>query len=154
MTATTGGEMKINAIREISIAVENLDRAIEDFGARLGLQPEEIQDEPEPPIQSRFASLRVGDCSIALMESTGAGSPIDRFVQRRGEGVFSVTMAVDDIAEAMEEMKSRGVEFVLDEPMVLRDIRAVDRVYSECIVNWTKPQSLHGLVVEIQELRD
>jgi methylmalonyl-CoA/ethylmalonyl-CoA epimerase len=146
--------MKITAIREISVAVTDLDQAIEDFTTRLGLEPEPIQDEPEPPIQSRFASFRIGDCSIALMESTGPGSPIERFLEKRGEGVFSVTLAVDDIGDAMEQMTSQGVHFVLDEPMVLRETRAVDKVYSECIVNWTRPQSLHGLVFELQELRD
>ncbi len=146
--------MKITSIREISVAVADLDQAIADFRTKLGLEPEPIQHEPDPPIQSRFASFRIGGCSIALMESAAEESPIEKFVRRRGEGIFSVTLAVDDIAVAMEEMKRRGVDFVLDEPMTLRDIHAVDRVYRECLVNWTRPQSLHGLVFELQELRD
>ena len=145
--------MKVTAVREISVAVGDLDQAMDDFRTKLGLTPEPVQEEPDPPIQSRFASFRIGGCSIALMESMGEGSPIARFVQKRGEGIFSVTLAVDDIASAMTEMRAAGIEFVLDEPMTLRNIHAVDRVYGECIVNWTKPQSLHGLVFEIQELR-
>ena len=144
----------IKAIREISVAVQDLDRAIDTFRTKLGLEHEEIQHEPDPPIQSRFASFRIGDCSIALMESTGPGSPIERYLQSRGEGIFSVTLLVDGIAEATERMREQGVEFVLDEAMVLENIRAVDRVYGECLVNWTKPQALHGLVFEIQELCD
>ncbi|MDP3984632.1 MAG: VOC family protein [Acidimicrobiia bacterium] len=144
----------IRQIREISIAVDNLDEAIAEFRQKLGLKEEEVQVEERPPIQSRFASFRVGDCSIALMESTAPGSPIDRFIARRGEGVFSVTLLVDDIQQASEHLKSNGVDLVLDEPLKLENIRAVDKVYRECTVNFTKPSGLRGAVFEIQELRD
>jgi methylmalonyl-CoA epimerase len=144
----------IRQIREISIAVRNLDEALSDFGRKLGLKPEEIQVERRPPVQSRFASLRVGDCSLALMEPTGEGSPVDRFLQRRGEGIFSITVQVDDIEEASRRLRANGVELVLDRPMVLENTRAVDRVYKQVIINFTKPGSLHGVVFEIQQLKD
>jgi catechol 2,3-dioxygenase-like lactoylglutathione lyase family enzyme len=143
----------IRQIREISIAVRNLDESIADFRRKLELEPEEIQVEARPPIQSRFASLRLGDCSIALMESTAAGSPIDNFLKRRGEGVFSITVQVDNIEDASRRLRANGVGLILDQPMVLENTRAVDKVYTKVIVNFTKPSSLHGVVFEIQELQ-
>jgi methylmalonyl-CoA/ethylmalonyl-CoA epimerase len=144
----------IRQIREISIAVRNLDESLATFRRALGLEPEVIQVEPKPPVQSRWASLRVASCSLALMESTAEGSPIDQFVKRRGEGIFSVTLQVDDIEAATRQLRASGVELVLAQPMVLENTRAVDRVYRKVIINFTKPNALHGVVFEIQELQD
>lgn len=146
--------MKITSIKEISVAVKNLDQAISDFKTKLQLQPEEVQVVEPAPGQSRFASFRIGDCSIALVSSTAPDSPIARFLERRGEGIFSITLAVDSIIDATQHFKSQGVQMVLDEPMVLKNERAVDKIYGEALINFTRPQSLHGVLFEILELRD
>jgi methylmalonyl-CoA/ethylmalonyl-CoA epimerase len=144
----------IRRIREISIAVRNLNECLADFGRKLALTPEEVQEESKPPVQSRFASLRIGDSSLALMEPMGEESPIGRFLKRRGEGIFSVTLEVDDIEEASKRLRANGVELVLDKPMVLENTRAADKVYRKVIINFTKPSSLHGVVFEIQQLEE
>lgn len=144
--------MKVESIREIAIAVDNLDEAIEDFRTKLGLEPGEPQSVAET--QARFVSFRVGDCSIGLMESTNPDGPVARFIHKRGEGIYSIAMAVDSIDAATEHLKSHGVSFGLPEPIVMRNEKVIDKVYSECILNFTRPSSLHGVAFEIQELRD
>jgi methylmalonyl-CoA/ethylmalonyl-CoA epimerase len=139
-------------IRETSIAVANLDAAVAAFEEKLGLQPSSTNVDPRPPVESRAAMYRIGDSSLALMESTSAGGPIDRFVQRRGEGLFSVSVAVDDLDEATARMQAAGVDLVLPEPMLFEDFPAFDRSYSKVRMNFTRPSSLHGVLIEVQEL--
>jgi methylmalonyl-CoA/ethylmalonyl-CoA epimerase len=140
-------------LREISLAVEDLDAAAERFARILGAQSSQVIEVQQAPVQARFVSLDTGPVSIALMESTETGSPIERFLSKRGQGLFSVTFAVDDIGAAMADLHSGGVEFVLDQPMTLRDYSTGFARYRECLVNFTRPGTTDGLVIELQELR-
>lgn len=88
------------------------------------------------------------------MESTEAGSPIERFLAKRGPGLFSLTFAVDDIAAAMTDMRAQGAQFVLDEPLRLDDYSTGHARYRECLVNFTHPKTTGGLLIELQELRE
>ena len=141
-------------IHEISVAVSDLAQAVESFRGKLGLEPSEVQSDPRPPVQSRFARFRVGDACITLMESTTSGSPIDRFLQRRGEGIFSISVRVEDIEKATSRLRANGVEIVLDKPIVRENYRGFDKTYALSKVNFTHPRSLHGILLELQELVD
>jgi methylmalonyl-CoA/ethylmalonyl-CoA epimerase len=141
-------------ITEISIAVKDLDQALGDMGGVLGLSTYgEITTEPEPPVQSRFAGFSVpGSTVFGLMESTADGSPIDRFIGRRGEGIFSISLEVDDIEATMRDWQAKGIEFVLEEPVVSSGPVA-GQIWDEIKFNFTKRNPLlHGVVFEIQEL--
>ena len=141
-------------IQEISIAVNDLDDAVARYARVFDVQPSAVQFEPEPPIEARFLSLDMGGCSLALMESAAANSPIERFLQRRGEGIFSITLLVDDIDAVSEHFRQQGVETVLPEPMVLEDVEFLDQTYRKCLLNFVKPTSLHGVVFEFREFRN
>jgi catechol 2,3-dioxygenase-like lactoylglutathione lyase family enzyme len=144
----------IQRITEISIAVRDLDQAVADMGGALGLETyAEVSEELEPPVQARFQGFGIpGSAVFGLMESAAENSPIDRFVERRGEGIFSISLEVDDIEATMGDWRERGIEFVLDEPMVT-DGPVAGSHWDEIKINFTRPNPLlHGVVFEIQEL--
>lgn len=145
----------IRRITEISIAVEDLDKALVDLGGVLGLSYAEPTVEPEPPVQARFAGFYVpGSTTPGLMESTAENSPIARSLQRRGEGIFSISFEVDDVWATMGEWKAKGIEFVLEEPMVSNSVPVAGERWPTVRFNFTKPNPLlHGVTFEIQELQ-
>lgn len=144
--------MMITGVRDLSIAVFNLDAAMTEFHRKFGLEPRYIQSEARPPVQVRTALYEVGPAGLALMESSEAGSPIDRFLQRRGEGFFSVSLQVDDVRATVAEMSNRGVQFVLEDPISMKDFKAFDGVYGESLMNFTRPKTTFGVVFELQQL--
>ncbi len=127
----------IKGIRDVSIAVHDLDVAMEDFKAKLGLEPRYIQEEGRPPVQVRTALYSLGGAGLSLMASSEEGSPIDRFLKRRGEGLFSVTVEVEDIKAAVAEMRA---------------FKSHDGMYARALMNFTRPHSTHGVVFEVQQL--
>ena len=139
-------------IREVSIVVEDLDEALADFSSKFGLETASTNFDPRPPVESRSVTFQVGESCIALMESTTPGSPIDRFVKKRGPGLFSFSLEVEDIDEAGEDLRGRGVEFVDDEPMSFPDFPSYDGTYSEAKMLFVKPKSACGTLIEIQQL--
>ena len=138
--------MSIIKISEISIAVKDLEQAVTDYG-KMGFEVTQIEEDTTPPIQARWvvASQGQGDVALSLMESTEAGSPIDKFIQRRGEGIFSISLRVTDLDGEIEKLKAKGAEFVLDKPQKSE--------YLAGRLNFTKPSALtHGVVFELQEI--
>lgn len=142
------------AIREVSVAVESLDRALETYRKSFGLEPSSRNVDERPPIQSRSAMFRIGDSSLALMEATAQDSPIARFLRRRGEGLFSVAVSVDDIDEATTRFRERGLNLILDAPVLFPDFPAFDRTYSLARMNFVHPRDAHGVLIELQQLAE
>jgi methylmalonyl-CoA/ethylmalonyl-CoA epimerase len=144
---------KVLEIREISFAVKNFDAAFEKF-CKLGFKHTPVWEEPLPPVQARLTSMPVGNSSISIMESLDEESPISKFIKKRGEGIFSFTFLVDDIYEIMADWKKAGVQFVLDEPIRLTNNFSVGQPIPVMLGNWTRPSTLHGLVIELQDFRN
>jgi methylmalonyl-CoA/ethylmalonyl-CoA epimerase len=139
-------------IREISIVVHDLDQAVETFRTKLGLEPTQWNLDERPPVESRSVTFKIGESCLALMEPTSPDSPIGRFLAKRGEGLFSVSLSVADLDDAGARLRAGGVDLVLDEPMDLPDFPAYDGTYPDARINFTRPASLHGVLFEIQEL--
>jgi methylmalonyl-CoA/ethylmalonyl-CoA epimerase len=142
------------AIREVSMAVQDLDRAVETYRTYFDLEPSSRNVDERPPIQSRSAMYRVGDSCLALMEATAPESPIGRFLERRGEGLFSVAVSVEDLEAVTAQLRDRGVHLVLDRPMLFPDFPAFDRTYSLARMNFVRPRDTHGVLIELQELAE
>lgn len=141
-------------LSEVSIAVEDLRLAMAAFSSWLGTPASEVGEVRQVPVQARFASFDTGAVSIGIMESTGAGSPIERFLKARGPGLFSITFQTSDIAAEIARLEKAGAEFVLAEPLVLENYTNGLHRYRECLVNFTRPRSTGGVVLELQELRE
>ena len=64
----------------------------------------------------RVAFMPVGDTEIELLESTDPEGPIAKFIEKRGEGIQHIAFRVDDIEEALEQMRQRGVRLIDEKP--------------------------------------
>lgn len=145
---------EILELRELSFAVRDLDKAQEKFNA-MGLDNTDPWTESMPPIQARLTSMPIGGSSISLMESVGdEDTPITEFLEKRGEGIFSFTLVVDDIEAITEQWRNAGVDFVLDEPVRVPNGYSVGQPIPVILGNWTRPSTLHGIVIELQEFQN
>lgn len=141
-------------VREISIAVKDAEKATDTFH-RLGFSPSKIWTDETPIIEATGASMRLPNTNIGVMASLGANTPISKFIEKRGEGFFSITLLVTRIEDVMEKWSAEGVKFVLDTPLEERDYLNVGRVVIPVMrVNWTRPSTLHGLCLELHEFRN
>lgn len=140
-------------LREVSLAVSDMNGTATLLSRLLQLDVSPPVEVKVAPVEARFVSLKAGATSIAVMESTGAGSPIDRFLKARGDALFSITFEVDDICAAMAHFRDCGADFVLEEPLVLADYSTGFARYRECLVNFTRPSTTARILIEIQELR-
>jgi methylmalonyl-CoA/ethylmalonyl-CoA epimerase len=98
----------------IGIAVHGLREALAFYRDALGLEVSAPEDVPDDRVRTVF--VPVGDASLELLEATDADSPVGRFVARRGPGLHHVTLAVDDLAATLVQLKARGVRLIDEQP--------------------------------------
>lgn len=101
-------------IDHIVIAVSSLEQAVKDYEERLGVKPTGEVGKARPELGLRNAYFYLGDSGrfIELAEPLGPETPLGRTLQRRGEGIHLVALAVDDVAGATAQLKARGVQVI------------------------------------------
>lgn len=128
--------MKIKRIAHLGIAVKDLDSALGFFTQGLPLEvthTEEFQG-------MKIGFIPVGESSIELLQDASGESAIKKFVEKNGEGLHHIAFEVDDIAEAIEELKARGVKLIDEKP------RAGAHGMS---IAFMHPKASHGVLMEI-----
>ena len=124
----------------IGVAVRGLSDAIAFYRDALGLEVSEAADVPTERVRAVF--VRVGDASIELLEPTAPDSALARSIERRGEGLHHITLAVDDLTAALAQLKARGVRLVDDTPRPGAHGTRVAFVH---------PSSTGGVLLELKE---
>jgi methylmalonyl-CoA/ethylmalonyl-CoA epimerase len=109
--------MKLRSIDHICIAVEDLEKARRVYEEDLGLELHKLYVAESEKI--RVARYYVGDVALELMEATEPDSDVGRFVERRGEGFFLISYRVDDVDEALTELKAKGRQIIDEHPREL-----------------------------------
>lgn len=108
--------MNLSRVDHVGIAVKNLDEALEFYEGVLGLKAEGTEVVEEQKVKVAF--LPCGDSELELLESTSPDGPIARFIEKNGGrgGVQHVAVRVDNIEEAIEEMKAKGMRMLDEKP--------------------------------------
>jgi methylmalonyl-CoA/ethylmalonyl-CoA epimerase len=106
----TAGGLRVD---HVSIAVRSIDRALEFFLAHFPARLNQAKlpgygDEPE----FYWADFTIGHFKIELIESARAGSFVERFLERRGEGLHHLSFKIRDLDAALERLEADGVRIV------------------------------------------
>lgn len=104
----------VKKIDHIGIAVKDLDAALKFYQESLGIELAGVEVVEEQKV--RVAFLPIGDTEIELLESTEADGPIARHIEKRGEGVQHLAVRVENIEEAIADMKEKGVRMIDETP--------------------------------------
>ena len=108
---------------------------------------------PEPPAEITDVTLPLGPSgAVSVISPTGPGSPVQRFLDKRGEGAYSIAVRVDSLAEIMPEWAAAGLQWVLPQPYEFPPGNPAGRYRPERLkANWVRPASLGGVMLEVFE---
>ncbi len=107
-TPLAAGEVR--GIDHVGVAVRSLDATIDAFRKVLGVEPHGVETLPEHGV--RAALFVVGDDRIELLEPLGEASPISKFLEKRGEGVHHISLAVRGIDAILDRLAADGVPLI------------------------------------------
>ena len=80
----------------------------------LGLKGLGIEEVPEQKVKVAF--FPITDSEIELLESTHPDGPVAKYIDANGEGVQHIAFRVDNIEQALKELKERGVRMIDEKP--------------------------------------
>lgn len=106
--------MKILKIDHIGIAVEGMEGSLAVFEGLLGLKLQGTETVAEQKVRTAF--LPVGDSEVELLESTDPEGPIGKFIAAKGQGVQHIAFRVENLEEALAELKAKGVRLIDEKP--------------------------------------
>ncbi len=132
---------EIKRIHHLALLVEDVEESLKFWRDILGIAPSKISDMPAEA--ARIAFLPLGESEIELVQPTTPGSGLSRFLEKRGPGMHHVCLQVDDLPAFLEQLKSRGVQLINDQPRRTDD----GRLYA-----FIHPKSAHGVLVELYQL--
>lgn len=102
-------------IDHIGIAVSSIDKVLPFYVESLGLELLGIEEVLSQKV--RVAFLKLGESKLELLEPLSEDSPIAQFINKKGEGIHHVALAVDNIEERLNELKNNGVRLINDSPV-------------------------------------
>ena len=124
----------------VGIAVQDVEAALAFYRDALGLEVEAPEDVLTQRVRARH--IPVGGPKLELLEATAPDSAIAKYIEKRGPGIHHITLRVDDIRAALEQLKARGVRLVDPEPRPGAE---------HALVAFIHPSAAHGVLVELKQ---
>jgi methylmalonyl-CoA epimerase len=87
----------------------------------------------------RACLIAIGQTRLELLQPLSPDSPVGKFIERRGEGLHHLALHVDDVAESIDGLRSRGVQMIDLEP----------REGLSGLIAFLHPRSAHGILTEL-----
>lgn len=127
-------------IDHVAIIVRSIDEALAFYRDTLGITPGAMKDVPEEQVRIAFLPMGGPDGSeIELIEPSPENASLQRFLERRGEGLHHICLEVDDIDAALADMQAKGAAVLDQQPRVAAEGRAI----------FLHPRSTNGVLLEL-----
>ena len=132
--------MKILGIEHIGIAVKDLDTNAPFWRHVLKISHKGTETVAQEGVTTDIYDT--GNGKIELLKSMDSGSVIEKFLEKRGEGIHHVCFEVDDIFKAIIELKELKIDVISDRPTVGAEGYKVVFIH---------PKSTGGVLVELAQ---
>ena len=132
--------MKVKHIDHIGIAVKEIQQAGKFYTDILGLKIEDIETVADQKVNVAF--IPITDSEVELLESTEPDGPVAKFINARGEGIQHIAFCVENIEEALAELKAKGVRLIDEKPR---------KGAGGAMIAFIHPKETNGVLVEICE---
>lgn len=130
-------------IEHLGIAVVDLEKSIPLFEQLLNTPCYKTELVESEGVSTAFFQL--GDSKIELLEATSPSSPINKFIEKKGEGIHHIAIEVENIAAEMKRLSALGFTLLNEQPKEGADNKLI------CFLH---PKNTNGVLVELcQEKR-
>jgi methylmalonyl-CoA/ethylmalonyl-CoA epimerase len=132
--------MKILKIDHLGIAVNSIEDGKNFWTDALGLEFEGSETVEEQKVTTAF--FPVGESEVELLESTAPDGPIAKFLEKKGQGIHHVAFRVDNVEEALAELKEKGIRLIDEKPRMGA---------GGAKIAFLHPKATNGILVELCE---
>jgi methylmalonyl-CoA epimerase len=129
--------LNANLIDLVVISVTDLDAAVETYQHNFGLA--KVSEGEVPALGIRNAFLQIGDAQIELMTPLTNQGPVATFLEKQGEGMYLLSIEVDNLDDAVAELQGQGIRVTVTEGTAGRRLAFVS------------PKATHGVLLQLLE---
>lgn len=122
----------------IGIAVKSLEISVPLFEKLLNTNCYKIETVESEQVKTAF--FQTGSSKIELLESLDENGVINKFIDKKGEGIHHIAFNVDNIYKEMERLKNEGFILLSEHPKKGADNKLV------CFLH---PKGTNSVLVEI-----
>jgi methylmalonyl-CoA/ethylmalonyl-CoA epimerase len=97
-------------VDRVSIAVRSLEAARAFFEKHFGARFGKVQDVPVDGY--RYVPFALGGFTLELLAPYRADNAIGRFLAKRGEGLYQLSLMVDDLDAAVASLQAAGLHVI------------------------------------------
>jgi methylmalonyl-CoA/ethylmalonyl-CoA epimerase len=127
-------KMAIKGMDHIVVRVKNIDEGINTYRDKLGMKLERTSESEAMGIKQAFFPFPNGGF-LEVVAPFGPDSAVGKAIESRGEGIHTISLAVDDLAATVKTMQDAGVQLIgIGGPQV-----------------FVHPKSSHGVLVQLTE---
>jgi methylmalonyl-CoA/ethylmalonyl-CoA epimerase len=134
--------VKILRIAHLGLACRSAEAAAKFYSDVLGLPV--VSRETLDDMKLKVVKVRTGESVLELLEPMDGEPVISKFLASRGEGIHHVCLEVEDIREAIRELKAKGYCPLWDEPKVGAGGKWV---------TFLRPKDTFGVLLELNQER-
>jgi len=134
--------VKIRKIEHLGLACRSVDAAAKFYTDVLGLPV--VSRETIPDMKLEVVKVKIGESVLELLQPQEGEPVISKFLGSRGEGIHHVCLEVEDIREAIRELKAKGYSPLWDEPRVGAGGKWV---------TFLRPKDTFGVLLELNQDR-
>ena len=125
-------------VEHIGIAVKSLNDSIPLFEKLLNTSCYKTETVESEAVATAF--FQKGETKIELLESTTDDGVIQKFIDKKGEGIHHLAFEVQDILAEMERLKSEGFVLLNEQPKNGADNKLV------CFLH---PKTTNSVLIEL-----
>ena len=125
-------------IEHIGIAVKDIEASEILYKKLLGVEPYKREIVESEGVLTSF--FKQGPNKVELLSSLHEDGVIAKFIERKGEGIHHIAIAVSDIVMEMTRLKSEGFILLNEFPKEGADNKLI------CFVH---PKSTNGVLIEL-----
>ncbi|MDQ3006917.1 MAG: methylmalonyl-CoA epimerase, partial [Chloroflexota bacterium] len=129
---------KVKKINHVAVVVDDMEKALSFWRDALDMDLHELRDVPAE--QSQVAFLPLPGSEVELVMPTTDDSGIAKYLSKRGPGMHHICLEVDDIEGMLEQLRSKNVRLINEEPRSTSDGKKYAFIH---------PESTAGVLVEL-----
>jgi len=138
-------------IVEVEVAVRDVEAASQRLASAFGTVASVPATERTEGLEVTMSALTLGGARLGFIQDATGSGPVARFLEKRGEGIYSVLVVVPNLSEAMARMRKAGIRLFPEQPQVLEHVERDGERFSKISIVWTHPTTTHGVLIELQE---
>lgn len=129
-------------VDHIGIAVKNLSVSVPLFEKLLNTKCYKTETVDSEKVNTAF--FQTGQTKIELLESITEDGVINKFIEKKGEGIHHIAFEVSDIEAEMKRLIAEGFTLLNEKPKLGADHKLV------CFLH---PKGTNGVLVELCQTR-